>query len=65
MRRIRQEYLDLELSDRSVTTDVLVREEPEEDEEDHDEEEDEAKAKMKTARVTRSEHAAVARLLPT
>jgi hypothetical protein len=44
MRRIRPEYLDFDPSDRSVATDVLVREEPEEDEEDHDEEdEDEGK----------------------
>lgn len=35
----------LRASDRSVATDVLVREEPEEDEEDHDEEEDEDEGK--------------------
>ncbi len=45
MRRIRQEYLDSDPSDRLVATDVLVREEPEEDEEDHDEEEHEDEGK--------------------
>ena len=39
MWRIR-EYLDLDPSDRSVATDVLVREEPEEEEEDNGKEED-------------------------
>jgi hypothetical protein len=43
MRRIRPKYLDPDPSNRSVTADVLVREEPEEDEEDDDEEEDEDK----------------------
>ena len=41
MRRIRPKYLDPDPSNRSVTADVLVREEPEEDDEDNDEEDDE------------------------
>ena len=42
MSRIRPKYLDPDPSDRSVTADVLVREEPEEeDDEDNDEEDDE------------------------
>jgi len=45
MHRIRPEYLDLDASDGSVATDVLVREEPEEDDEDRDEEEDEDEGK--------------------
>ena len=41
MHRIRPEYLDLDASDRSVSTDVLVREEPEAEEEDEENEQGE------------------------
>ena len=37
MSRMRPEYLDPETSDRSVTADVLVREEPEEEDDDDEE----------------------------
>ena len=36
MRRIRPKYLDPDPSNRSVTADVLVREEPDEEEEDEE-----------------------------
>ena len=45
MNRIHPECPDSDPSGRSVGTDVLVREEPEEDEEDHDEEKDQDEGK--------------------
>jgi hypothetical protein len=41
MSRIHPEYLNPEISDRSVAADVLVREEPDEEENEEDEEDNE------------------------
>ena len=55
MRRIRPEYLDADLSDRSVAADVLVREEPnEEEDEEGDGEEKEGEEEEET-RATQKE----------
>jgi hypothetical protein len=40
MSRIHPEYLNPEISDRSVAADVLVREEPDEEENEEDDEDD-------------------------
>ena len=40
MQAMKSEYLDPDLSDRSVSADILVREEPEEDEEEDENERD-------------------------
>jgi hypothetical protein len=41
MHRINSEYLDPDSSDRSVTADILLRQEPDEDENEEEEDEDE------------------------
>ena len=40
MHRMNPEYLDPDSSDRSVTADILLRQEPDEDENDEEEEDD-------------------------
>jgi hypothetical protein len=42
MSGIPQECLDVELSDRSISAEVLLREEPEEEEDDEEEDDDDA-----------------------
>jgi hypothetical protein len=41
MHRINPEYLDPDSSDRSLTADILLRQEPDEDEDEEEEDEDE------------------------
>jgi hypothetical protein len=43
MHRINAEYLDPDSPDRSVTADILLRQEPDEDEDEEEEEEDDRK----------------------
>ena len=53
MHRMNPEYLDPDSSDRSVTADILLRQEPDEDENDEEEEDEGDNRKKMTRKATK------------